>query len=93
MEFDINFEDFLADDYGAGQPIAPNLFANINWEKEVAEELRLLPDSMSEWDLLFGKENLQAAKKRKTSESMEPLKQSNRFGKPTPNPQLLVHLA
>lgn len=83
MEFDINFEDFLADDYGAGQPIAPNLFANINWEKEVAEELRLLPDSMFEWDLLFGKENLQAAKKRKTSESMEPLKQSNRFGKPT----------
>ena len=77
---DTSMVNLLTDEFGDEQAIDPRLFAKINWEKEVPEDLRLLPDSMAEWDKLFGKENLLTAKKQRTEESIEPFKLLNRFG-------------
>ena len=51
-----NFESFCADDFADEQPIHPKVWAGINWEAGIPD-LRLLPDEMSKWDCVFGKEN------------------------------------
>ena len=52
-----NFESFCADDFADEQPIHRKVWAGINWEAGIPDDLRLLPDEMSEWDCVFGKEN------------------------------------
>jgi len=52
-----DFESFCADDFADEQPIHPKVWAGINWEAGIPDDLRLLPDEMSEWDCVFGKEN------------------------------------
>ena len=52
-----DFESFCADDFADEQPIHRKVWAGINWEAGIPDDLRLLPDEMSEWDCVFGKEN------------------------------------
>ena len=78
-----DFESFCADDFAEEQPIHPGEWAGINWEADIPDDLRLLPDELSEWDCVFGKENRESSnppnKKRKTVER-KPLVSSARFG-------------
>ena len=67
-----DFESFCVDDFAEEQPIHPGVWAGINWEADIPDDLRLVPDELSEWDCVFGKENRESSnppnKKRKTVE-------------------------
>ena len=54
-----DFESFCADDFAEEQPIHPGVWAGINWEADIPDDLRLL--KLSEWDCVFGKENRESS--------------------------------
>ena len=46
-----------ADDFSEEQPIHPGVWACINWEADLPDDLHLLEDEFSEWGCVFESSN------------------------------------